>query len=82
MDLNSISQDILSLLSSGTSGVSSSTVTSSEYRLRATVSYACYNSFIVRNFPYENIHERVLLCCLVFENPLLITNVVEVNWAP
>lgn len=43
MDLNSLARDILALLSSEGSGVSSSTVASSEYKLRATVSEPCYN---------------------------------------
>ena len=37
MDLNSLADDVLSLLSAESSAVQSSTVASSEYKLRATV---------------------------------------------
>lgn len=37
MELNSLGEDVLKLLSSDGSGIASSTVASSEYKLRATV---------------------------------------------
>lgn len=53
MDVNSVAQDILSLLSPD--GVLSSTVASPEYKLRATVSQSCYNGFVVHNVPSDTI---------------------------
>lgn len=61
MELNSLGEDIIKLLSPNGSGVSSSTLASSEYRLKATV---CDFLYILDRFIYIHCYLKLNSCLI------------------